>query len=156
MQLRWIDSGLTAEHCFLKINDRCGFLWEYSPGYRRSSCERLIRDLKRRPSDAAQFPAARAAKVRAIHCAARCLRQAIPQTWAEESSWCPIPPSCGADDREYDDRLTCVLALALAGYDMDVRCLLVQSRSTQPDHHRQSARLSPSQLHSIMRIDMRE
>ncbi len=154
--LRPIDAQLITEHCFLQADDRCCYLWEYRPGRPRSVGERVICDLKIRPSEVARFGAARGAKCRAIDQAALALRKVIPRAWAEEVSWCPIPPSSCREDPDYDDRLSHILVRAFHNYDVDVRLLLGQSQSTPPDHRRPSRRLTFDRLYSIMRIDVTE
>ncbi len=150
--LRWIDGQLRVEHCYLEPADSCCYLWDYRPGRSRAGCEGIICDLKRRPSEVSRSEVSRRVKLTALDRAASALRQAVPRAWAEDASWCPIPPSGGSNDGEYDDRLACILRTAFEGYDVDIRCLLSQVQSTRPDHWC-TRRLSFESLYSLMRVD---
>jgi len=70
----------------------------------------------------------------------------------ESCTWVPVPPSQQADDPDFDDRLERTLLLAFESYDVDIRSLLFQTRSTSRDHAGR-ARLSEQALLDILRVD---
>ena len=63
-----------------------------------------------------------------------------------------MPPSKAKGDAGYDDRLVRMLRAVRPGKPLDVRELIVQTRSTEPSHRR-SIRLQVSEITAIYRID---
>jgi hypothetical protein len=153
-----LDEASRADHIYLSASDRCAFLAQYCSGSRRDSdsrngwCRQLIRNFKCEPSRALWDRRRGRYKQEAIETLGAWLRQAVPRRLAESCTWVPIPPSQRPDDPEFDDRLARTLLLAFEGYEIDVRSLLYQSRSTARDHARR-ARLSEQVLFEILRID---
>jgi hypothetical protein len=153
-----LDEASRADHIFLTASDRCAFLAQYCSGIgsgsdiRNRSCHQLIRNFKCEPSLAVNDRRRRRCKEEAITTLALWLRHAVPRRLAESCTWIPIPPSQRVEDPEFDDRLAVTLHLAFDGYDVDVRSVLRQTRSTARDHAGR-ARLSEQALFEILRID---
>ena len=151
-----LDEASRADHIFLTALDRCAFLAQYCSGSggesRDGSCHQLIRNFKCEPSRARSDRRRGRYKEQAIATLSAWLRHAVPRRLAESCTWVPIPPSQRAEDPEFDDRLTRTLQLAFGGYDVDVRRVLCQTRSTPRDHVGR-ARLSEQTLFEILRID---
>ena len=150
--LHLLDEPRRAQHCFLEAADVCRFLWHYTPGPPRTREQRLIGNLKCKPTLAALNALRGLYKEEAILHAARALRAAAPRRWVEQSSWSPIPPSVQVGDADYDDRLLRVLNAAFAGYDADIRPLIRQAQTVSADH-RSRERLSFAALYALTRVD---
>jgi hypothetical protein len=157
-----LDEASRADHIFLGASDRCAFLAQYRSGSgsdssesENGSCHQLIRNFKCEPSRARSDRRRGRYKQQAIVTLSSWLRQAVPRRLAESCTWVPIPPSQRAEDPEFDDRLARTLQLAFEGYDVDVRTLLCQTRSTPRDHAGR-VRLSEQALFDILRIDEAE
>jgi hypothetical protein len=131
-----LDDLARTDHSFLTPADQCWYLSEYvaGPGFRAGRVNQLIANLKCSPSVAAENRPRRQHKQRAIEELAAALRHAVSRSWVERATWVPIPPSCAASDRNYDDRLVRILRGAFASYDADVRTILYQFESTAADH----------------------
>jgi hypothetical protein len=152
--LQQLDGASRADHIYLSDSDRCAFLTQYvgGRGYRAGGCNQLLRNFKCRPSLAAHDARLGYYKRRAIECLARWLRAAVPRRMVEACTWVPIPPSRQPGDPDFDDRLLRTLRLAFGDYDLDLRALLRQTRSTASDHAGR-ARLSEAELLQIIRVD---
>jgi hypothetical protein len=151
-----LDEASRADHIYLCASDRCAFLAQYCSGSGgdsgNGSCHQLIRNFKCEPARARSDPRRGRYKQRAIATLSSWLRHAVPRRVAESCTWVPIPPSQQAEDPDFDDRLVHTLQLAFEGYDVDVRRLLYQTRSTPRDHTGR-ARLSEQALFDILRVD---
>jgi predicted amidophosphoribosyltransferase len=150
-----LDEASRADHIYLGAADRCAFLAQYCSGsddIRDGSCRRLIRTFKCEPSRALSDRRRARDKQGAIATLSSWLRQAVQRRLAESCTWVPIPPSQRAEDPDFDDRLARTLLRAFEGYDVDIRRLLYQTRSTQRDHTGR-ARLSEQTLFDILRVD---
>jgi hypothetical protein len=152
--LKLLDEASRADHIHLAASDRCSFLAHYQSGggYRGSRCNQLIRNFKCEPSQARDDPRRGQYKQQAIATLALWLRQAVPRAEAERCTWVPIPPSRRRGDPDFDDRLWRTLHLAFASYDVDVRSLLFQARSTARDHLGHP-RLSEQALSDLLQFD---
>jgi predicted amidophosphoribosyltransferase len=153
--LTLLDAPSRADHAFLTASDRCAFLAQYLGGksYRAGRCNQLIRNFKCAPSVARIDSRREGYKQHAIATLARWLRGALTREQAERFTWVPIPPSKRRGDPDFDDRLARTLRLAFHAYDVDVRGLLFQIRSTVPDHAGQ-VRLSAQALYDNLRLDV--
>jgi hypothetical protein len=150
-----LDEASLADHIYLSGSDRCAFLAQYcsgGSGRRNGSCHQLIRDFKCEPSRAFSDRRCGRHKQEAIATLSSWLRQAVPRRLVESCTWVPVPPSQQADDPDFDDRLERTLLLAFESYDVDIRSLLFQTRSTSRDHAGR-ARLSEQALLDILRVD---
>jgi len=81
---------------------------------------------------------------------AAALRPCASREFVEAATWVPVPPSVTPAEPDYDDRLERTLRKAFEGYDLDLRALLQQTRSTRPDHCREH-RLSCAALLRVIR-----
>lgn len=152
--LQWLDPPRRADHLLLGESDHCAYLAEYAAGrIRDGSLNRLIRHFKCEPSVARVDPLLARHKRQALIRLARRLRLAVPREYAERCTWVPVPPSKQDDDPDFDDRLPRTLALAFEGYDLDLRCLLRQTRSTARDHAT-ATRLSEEALYRLLQVDI--
>jgi len=154
-RLTSIDETNREHHAFLEQGDRCFFFGEYFAykGYQGGGTNQLIFNFKCKPSVAATNPGRRRYKEQAIESVAAGLRRAMTQADAERMTWVPVPPSKVVGHADYDDRLMRTLAKAFNGYDVDVRSLLRQSKSTEADHN-SGSRLTPDALHALMELDI--
>jgi hypothetical protein len=150
-----LDLIRLADHPYLSSTDRCSFVLEFSAGAGPQLGERrrVLRDFKSAPSAATASDRRVASKRRAIGIMADLLRAAVSQRAAQEVTWVPIPPSKVPADAEYDDRLVRTLVLAFSGYDVDIRSLLYQAKSTPADHLGTS-RLSAASLLANLCVDV--
>jgi len=144
--LRALDHVQRADHPYLSSADRCSFLLDWHCG------SRIVRDFKRPISAVAFAPRRAAAKARAVAMMADLLRAAVSRCAAEAATWVPIPPSKAYADCEFDDRLMRTLVQAFSGYDVDLRCLLRQSSSTEADHQ-SGSRITADALHTLLELD---
>jgi len=153
--LRWLDAPRRADHLFLGESDRCAYLAEYAAGLERcgGGVNQLIHNFKCAPSLARAKPGRGHYKRLALNVLAQWLREAIPREYAQRCTWVPIPPSRQQDDPDFDDRLPLTLSLAFAGYDLDLRCLLQQARSTARDHAT-GTRTSEEALYRLLQVDV--
>ncbi len=175
--LRCLDAAQRREHCHLVVADDCRYLFEYHPGqYRpgrhsssdsrsgggsdsdgdggpgRGTVRGLIGNFKCPPSVARASAARLYYKELAIERIAAALRECAQRTFVEAVTWVPIPPSVVPGAPDYDDRLARTLHRAFAGYDLDMRLLLRQTRSTLPDHRGQR-RLRAAALQELIHLD---
>jgi len=154
--LRWLETFERADHLLLSERDRCAYLSEYLAGCRYDGgyVNQLIRNFKCHPSMARRDDRCGRYKRQATLTLARWLRRAVAREWVECSTWVPVPPSRQRGDPDFDDRLSRTLSLAFAGYDLDLRCLLRQSQSTERDHAMRD-RQSEAALYRLLRLDSR-
>ena len=130
----------------------CHFIGEYTArkGLLYSATNRLILDFKM-PVQHAGSPAWRL-KEAAIATAAAVLRGAVHPSVLDELVFVPMPPSKAKDDPGYDDRLVRMLGAVRPGRPLDMRELILQSRSAAPSHMR-PARGQASDIADCYRID---
>ena len=150
-RLTWIDETNRADHPYLRDADRCVFFAGYfaGKGYQGGGTNQLIFNFK---CPLAASGGRLAWKQRAIDAVATGLRSIVPRQAAENATWVPIPPSKQVGDPVYDDRLLRTLTAAFKGYDVDVRTLLRQVASTNPDHA-SGERLTPDTLYELLQVD---
>jgi predicted amidophosphoribosyltransferase len=108
--------------------------------------------LKIEPTVAIENPLRGAHKERAIRTVAAGVRKVVERSSAEQYTWVPIPSSKMEGHPDHDDRMLRALKLAFAGYDVDIRTLLHQTKSTEADHVRDERR-SPEELLALLQID---
>ncbi|HTW73681.1 MAG TPA: hypothetical protein VMD56_02035 [Steroidobacteraceae bacterium] len=182
--LRCLDAARRREHAHLLAADDCRYLFEYHPGRYRAggspggasagaggsdsasdsagsgggssgAIRRLIGNFKCPPTVAAASAVRLHYKECAIEQIAAALRAGARRAFVEAATWVPIPPSAASGAPDYDDRLARTLQRAFAGYDLDVRRLLRQTRSTAPDH-RGTRRLPIPALLGLIHLEERE
>jgi len=154
-RLRVVDETTVAEHYCLSPSDRCYYVWEYTAGrrYDFSPANRLIANLKIKPTDAAANPHRGRLKEQAIRHTAGALRTLIQPFWVEKrATLVPMPPSKTRGHLDCDDRVHELLRSAFIGLDADIRSMLEQASTTRADHE-SAARLSSFALRAILRLD---
>jgi len=154
-RLTLIDETNRGDHRYLDAADKCYFFGEYfaGKGYQGGGTNQLIFNFKCKPTAAASNPARHGHKDRAIQTIAAGLRGVFAKDSAERITWIPIPPSKAEDDADYDDRLLRTLNAAFAGYNVDVRAVLQQSKSTGSDHNSSGDRISPEALFAVTEVN---
>lgn len=165
-RLTWIDETNRHSHCFLEQGDRCLFFGEFDAGagFDGSPTNDLIANYKRTPREiAASKHASRLQRYKnlAIREIAVGLRRQFGPADIARLTFVPIPPSKVVGDPDHCDRLERTLWMAFAspparelGYaDADIRRLLRQTRSTEPDHRSRGDRCHYKALLAITRID---
>lgn len=137
IRLSKVDDLTRRDHFFLKPEDQCFYLGEYTArkGYLFSPTNKLIINLKK-PMDRKGKPEW-SFKTQAIEDAGRQLREAIQvvnPNWLATATLVPIPPSKIRSDPGYDDRLWGVLHSLSQGLRVDIRELIAQRQNTQAAH----------------------
>ena len=151
-RLTAIDDLTLGDHSLLLPGDVCHFLGEYTArkGFAYSATNRLILDFKTSMSYVTRE--ALIFKLAAIDTAAAVLRGAIHPNVLDQLVFVPMPPSKARGEVGYDDRLVRMLRAVRPGRPLDVRELLVQTRTVEPSHRR-SARPHVSEIAALYRID---
>jgi hypothetical protein len=153
--MRQIDKRTLEEHFSLEGSDSCRYIWEYDAGrqYDFSLTNRLIANLKIKPTSIAANPRREQYKQLALkHCAAA-LRALVDPAWlAAGCTFVPMPPSKIAGHADHDDRIHKLLHVAFGSDKADIRSLLEQISST-PANHETTERLPYGTLLGLMRIN---
>lgn len=153
-RLTAIDHLIASEHHWLRGDEGCYFLREFTPGggYQASDTNSLISNLKKTP-DRRGRPEWQY-KNRAILQVARELAGSLPTAWIEGAAFVPIPPSRAPGHELYDDRMSAVLRSLEkeVGRQLDIRSLLRQTEGREPAHVG-GDRLGPGQLARILETD---
>jgi hypothetical protein len=137
IRLSKIDDLTRPDHFFLKPEDQCFYLGEYTArkGFQFSETNKLIYNLKK-PMDRKGKPGW-SYKAKAIEEAGHLLREAtqtVSPTWLSTATLVPIPPSKIKGDPEYDDRVAGVLRSLASGIQVDI-CELVLQHQNMPAAH---------------------
>lgn len=147
-----IDGQNRSDHYNLTADDECFFLYEYTSGrnYSFSETNRLISNLKKRPSLAgtAQYQY----KTMAVQFCGQVFGEAMSPDWLAVGTLVPVPPSKAHSDPEYDDRILKICGAIPTAHPIDIRDLVVQTRSLPADHE-SSTRRSIENLLEVYRID---
>jgi hypothetical protein len=155
VRLTRIDELYRGQHFFLRADDECFFLDEYTPGagYAHSATNDLISNFKK-TMDRQDSPEWHH-KRQAILAAAALLARALTREWLEGATLVPVPPSAARGDALYDPRMSEALQelSRAAGLPLDVRELLVQSQSTRSSSRSGATRLSLDEIRAVYRID---
>lgn len=129
-----IDELLISDHFYLRIDDECYFLVEYTSGkrYDYSSANSLISNLKKKPSTrgTAQWPH----KIRVMRDCSRALGAVLNPEWLREATLVPIPPSKEQADPEHDVRMRTICESIPVDFQIDVRDLVIQTDSYDAAH----------------------
>ena len=147
-----VDDLTRPDHWYLTEDDHCYFIGEYTArqGFTYSATNSLVLNFKK-PMDRRGRPEWRY-KERAIQTAADAFRRALRPEALGSLTFVPIPPSKAKGDPLYDDRLTQMLRAIRAKPPLDVRELIVQTRSTDAVHGR-TVRPRPEEIEALYRID---
>lgn len=132
-----IDDLTRPDHSFLKPEDSCYYLGEYTArkGYSFSVSNHLVINLKK-PMDRKGKPEW-AYKEQAIKDAGSLLREAIRAAnlnWLSVATLVPVPPSKTKSHPEYDDRMIRILQELAKGTQADIRELVLQRVDMDPAH----------------------
>lgn len=92
-------------------------------------------------------------KERAILSIASEFRTLLPIKSLSKMTLVPMPPSKAKDDPDHDDRMLRVLKNIDQGINLDIRELILQSKSIPAVHFRGSYRRDPEELAEIFYID---
>ena len=151
-RLTAIDDRTRGGHWYLRRTDVCRYLGAYTAGKgaAHSATNRLILDFKMAVSRTRRRNPPQ--KEKAIAGAAAALRRALEAGLPTRAVFVPVPPSKARDDDGYDDRLVRMLRAVRPERPLDVRELIVQTRSVEPTHRR-SARLRASDIEAMYGID---
>ena len=151
-RLTAIDDLTRGDHWYLRRGDVCHFVGEYTArkGSAYSATNSLILDFKMSVLNAG-LPVWRH-KEAAIATAAAVLRRTMHPSVLDKVVFVPMPPSQAKGDAGYDDRLVRMLQAVRPGRPLDVRELIVQTRSVEPSHRR-TARPRASDIAARYRID---
>ena len=147
-----IDDLTRRDHSYLTPDDICYFLGEYTArrGFTHSRTNDVILNFKKLLSTrgSTQWKW----KQWAIDEAANAFRAALTERDMDTITFVPTPPSRAKDDRLYDDRVVRMLRQISPEPPLDIRDLVVQTR-TIPAAHESEWRPSPLDLEAIYRID---
>ena len=151
-RLTEIDALTRRDHRYLAASDVCHFIGEYTArsGFAYSATNSLILDFKK-PVERRELPEWRY-KEEAIATAAAAFRRALHPDVLDRLVFVPVPPSKARSDAGHDDRLTRMLRAIRPHRSVDVRELLVQTRSTEAAH-RLTVRPKPREIAALYRID---
>ncbi len=133
-RFREIDGLLLEDHYHLRSVDECYFLIEYTSGkrYDYSGANALISNLKKKPST--KTTAQWKYKIDAMSACSNALGEALNPDQLKEATLVPIPPSKAKDDPEYDDRMREICENIPADFKLDVRDLVLQTKSHEAAH----------------------
>jgi len=153
-----IDDLVRPDHSYLTADDICYFLGEYTArkGYAFSLTNDLILNFKKSISTRGtpQWPY----KLWAIEYATGAFRAALDDRDLDAITFVPVPPSKAKDDPLYDDRVIQMLEAIRSAPPLDIRELVVQTRSTAAAHEsemRGERRPTPWELEALYEIDQR-
>lgn len=151
-RLSRIDELTRRDHGHLAESDVCCFFGEYAAGkdYAHSATNNLISNFKKSMDRRGQLEWCY--KEEAIQEAAAALRSALDPTRLERWTFVPIPPSKERSNPLYDDRLTRMLQAIRREPPLDIRELVVRTRSATPAH-RSANRPTPEEVQALLRID---
>jgi hypothetical protein len=154
-KLLQIDETTVGQHFLLNSTDVCYHIWEYTRrgGFGASPTNQLIFNLKKKPSRLSANPREAPWKENAIVYCAQAMQRMMNREWIEGyATLVPVPGSKIIGHPDHDDRLLRVLQKAFTGSKVDIRPLLVQSRSTAADHETPE-RQRFEELLAVTRID---
>jgi predicted amidophosphoribosyltransferase len=153
IRFRRVDDQNRSDHYHLTADDECFYLLEYTSGqnYSFSETNSLISNLKKRPSLAgtAQYRY----KSEAIDACGPALGEAINPSWLADATLVPVPPSKARGDAEYDDRVLRICRAIPSAAAIDVREIVLQTRSLQAAHETGAQRPSVEDLLAVYQID---
>ena len=151
-RLTKIDDLTRPDHAYLTADDACYFIGEYTArqGYSYSTTNNLILNFKK-SVDRRHRPEWRY-KEQAIQTVAAAFRRALRPEALDRLTFVPIPPSREVDDPLYDDRLTRMLHAIRPVPRLDIRELIIQTRSTAAAHG-SDVRPRSEEIKALYRLD---
>lgn len=150
-RLQKVDDFVRTDHCHLTTDDDCYFWGEYTAhvGFGYSDTNKLIYNFKKSPLKRGK--AEWHYKDEAIRQAAEFFRGALKPEAFALCTFVPVPPSKARDHPEYDDRVFRMLQFMATDSDMDIRELVVQTKSVDAAHAT-THRPTPTELMTLYRI----
>lgn len=147
-----VDDLARRDHSYLTAEDKCYFYGEYTAreGHAYSETNQLIVNFKK-SVDKRGRPEWYY-KEKAITEAASIFRAAFKPGVFQQITLVPIPPSKAKTHPLYDDRMLRMLQAMCAGYQSDIRELVLQTDSMDASHTTDN-RPPPDQLAAHYRID---
>jgi predicted amidophosphoribosyltransferase len=141
IRLQAIDDTNRRDHHYLREEDECYFLYEYTAGkgWQGGETNQLIHNLKKKRADRGHHH-----KAPAIARCAGALSSTINGEWLGRAALIPIPPSKIRTDINYDDRISQICRGIKNPGQPDVRELIEQIKSTDAFH--EGHRLRPEEL----------
>lgn len=151
-RLTKIDDLTRPDHWYLEPEDDCYFFGEYTArrGYAFSPTNNLVLNFKK--SVTTRGTPQWYYKEQAVQQAAAAFRAALDDRDLDGMTFVPIPPSKAKTDPLYDDRLTQMLRTIRPARPLDIRELILQTRSTEPAHGSET-RPTPADLEALYEID---
>lgn len=147
VRFQQIDDQNRRDHFFIRDDDECYFLFEYTAGAGYAGdANQLIVNLKKKKGAGGYHW-----KANAIAKCAKYLEPAINHEWLRSAVLVPVPPSKAKGDPDYDDRILRICYSINVGFPVDVREIITQTVSTDPVHA--GSRLRPEELTQIYAID---
>jgi hypothetical protein len=133
-KLTRVDTTILADHSKLTATDEVYFWREYTSGrdYTFGPGNDLISNLKKKPSSSSQAELRH--KQRVIGECSRFFRGAITTTWLDQATFVPVPGSKAVGHPDYDDRMASIFSGIRSAPPIDVRRMVVQTRSTGAAH----------------------
>lgn len=153
-RLTLIDDLIRQDHWYLTDDDICYFLGEYTArkGHAFSKTNDLVLNFKKSMSK--RGTSQWSYKEWAIKYAAAAFRAALDDRDLDDITFVPVPPSKAKDDPLYDDRVTRMLHTIRLAPALDIRELVVQTRSVLAAHESEQ-RPTPEELEALYEIDQR-
>lgn len=153
-RLTKIDETSCSVHTYLSPDDGCYYFGEFfaGKGFRGGETNQLVLNFKIKPSQIALNPRRSIYKVRAIQEIASALRSTIGPADVNRITFVPVPGSKVRGHADYCQRLEMCLQVAFDGLNPDIRPLLRQTQSTDPDHEA-GQRLTIDELRALIEID---
>jgi hypothetical protein len=157
-RLTKIDETNRHQYYFLGADDRCYFFADFfsGKGWRGGATNQLVKNFKRPPEEIRTSVKAQQLlfyKDKAINEIAAALLKALGPAGVAQRTFVPIPPSKTPDHPDYCDRLEKTLRRSFATCNADIRLLLRQTASTEPDHRSGEGRMSYEDLLAITELD---
>jgi hypothetical protein len=161
-KLSAIDDTNRGKHHYLADDDRCLYFGEYQIGkpWSAGPTNQLIKNFKRTPQEIREHASGQQFayyKNRSIAEIANALsNQVAPQRVAQKYTFVPMPTSKIPGDPDHCDRLSRVLQQAFIRpqfNNADIRPLLRQTRSVEPDHLSGGQRIPYDELYDITLVD---
>ncbi len=152
MSFTKVDELIRSDHSALYEGDTCIFLREYKAngGY-EGETNSLIWNLKKKPSERLTKPGYQY-KAQSIRDVIAEFAEALNPAWLDTATLVPVPGSKAIDHPDYDDRMVQICNGIRP--NLDVRCLVAQSTSTEASHAAgDGPRISVEQLLEVYRID---
>lgn len=148
-----IDKSNIEDHYYLDEGDDCYYLFEYTSGkgYNFSKTNSLISNLKKKPTRKNYHDYKY--KIEAIKECSMYFANQLNEEWLKKITLIPVPPSKIKGDQDYDDRMFRICKNIPVNFKVDVKELIMQTKSIVSAHESKSARPTIKDLMSIYQLD---